>query len=78
MTQTHITISEQERPRPIEGVFFQMMTFPDGRKRFLRVSNGSELLLGFTEAQLMQNHRLFYSHIVEEDKLLFEAAETLA
>lgn len=78
MTQTHITISEQERPRPIEGVFFQMMTFPDGRKRFLRVSSGSELLLGFSEAQLMQNHLLFYSHILEADRALFEAAETLA
>ena len=77
MTHTNITTGA-ERPKPTEGVFFQMMTFPEGRKRFLRVSTGAESLLGYSEAELMQDPNLFYKHISEHDIKLFKQAETLA
>ena len=78
MTNTHTTFPEHGRPRTIEGVFFQMMTFPDGRKRFLRVSKGAEMLLGFTEAQLMQEPDLLYRQVFDEDRHLFNQAEQQA
>lgn len=78
MTHKNTHISHSNRPKPIEGVFFQMMTFPDGRKRFLRVSGGSELLLGFSEAQIIQDPQLLYRHILEDDLPLYLKAESIA
>ncbi len=64
-----------EHPKPVEGVFFQLMTFPTGRKRFLRVSRGAERLLGHTEAEFMGEPDKFYQRIYPEDLEVFTAKE---
>lgn len=51
------------------------MTFPGGRKRFLRVSRGAEHLLGHTEAEFMGDPDKFYNRIYEEDLDFFKAKE---
>jgi PAS domain S-box-containing protein len=55
----------------VEGVFFQLMVFPNGRKRFLRLSRGAEDLLGYVEARFMEQSDLFYNSIYQEDKILY-------
>lgn len=68
-------IKQLEHPKPVEGVFFQLMTFPTGRKRFLRVSRGAEHLLGHTEAEFMGDPGRFYHRIYPEDLEVFTAKE---
>jgi PAS domain S-box-containing protein len=57
--------------KKVEGVFFQLMVFPNGRKRFLRLSRGAEDLLGYTEANFMEQSDLFYNNIYPECKILY-------
>ena len=59
------------------SVLYQLLREPDGRKRFVHVGDAIERLNGVTAEALLQDPKVFYEQVLEEDRpALMAAGET--